>query len=107
MMDSKEKNSAAAHPPRPAGGSPKGLFAPDSETHLLDRLNAIYKYRYVVGTVFLLVLFGTLIRTFTTTPMYRATTTLLVEDEHTGSVAGFNTATANEYNSDPEPYFQT
>ena len=30
----------------------KGLFPTDSDTHLLDRLNAIYKYRYVVVTVF-------------------------------------------------------
>ena len=33
-----------------------GCFPTDSDTHLLDRLNAIYKYRYVVVTVFLLVL---------------------------------------------------
>ena len=26
----------------------QGLFPADSDTHLLDRLNAIYKYRYVV-----------------------------------------------------------
>jgi succinoglycan biosynthesis transport protein ExoP len=85
----------------------KGLFPTDSDTHILDRLNAIYKYRYVVVTVFLLVLIAVAVRTFTTTPMYRATTSVLIEDERSASVAGFNTATNNEYISDPEPYYQT
>ena len=47
------------------------------------------------------------VRTFTTTPMYRATTSVLIEDERAASVAGFNAATNNEYISDPEPYYQT
>ena len=45
--------------PRPTGGaSAKSLFPVDSDTHLLDRLNAIYKYRYIVVTVFTLVIIG-------------------------------------------------
>jgi succinoglycan biosynthesis transport protein ExoP len=91
-------------PSRAAG---KGLFPTDSDTHLLDRLNAIYKYRYVAVTVFLLVLLAVGVRTFTTTPMYRATTSVLIEDERAASVAGFNTATSTEYIQDPEPYYQT
>src|SRR5918994_3710662 len=93
----------AKAPQRAAG---KGLFPTDSDTHLLDRLNAIYKYRYVVLTVFLLVLLAVAVRTFTTTPMYRATTSVLIEDERAASVAGFNSSTSVEY-SDPEPYYQT
>ena len=94
----------AKSPQRPVG---KGLFPTDSDTHLLDRLNAIYKYRYIVVTVFLLVLLVVAVRTFTTTPMFRATTSMLIEDERAASVAGFNAATNNEYVSDPEPYYQT
>ena len=74
--------------------SAKGLFPTDSDTHILDRLNAIYKYRYVVVTVFLLVLLAVAVRTFTTTPMYRATTSVLIEDERAASVAGFNASTS-------------
>src|SRR6266516_2708893 len=92
-------------PVRPAAA--KSLFPVDSDTHLLDRLNAIYKYRHVVVTVFALVILGVIVRTYTTTPMYRATTTLLVEDERGASVAGFNSQTGAEYVQDPEPYFQT
>ena len=50
---------------------------------------------------------GVLVRTFTTTPMYRATTSVLIEDERGASVAGFNAPTGAEYIQDPEPYFQT
>ena len=96
---------APAKAPQRAVG--KGLFPTDSDTHLLDRVNAIYKYRYVVLTVFLLVLLAVAVRTFTTTPMYRATTSVLIEDERAASVAGFNSATSAEYISDPEPYYQT
>ncbi len=99
-----EAPGTAKAPQRAVG---KGLFPTDSDTHILDRLNAIYKYRYVVLTVFLLVLLAVAVRTFTTTPMYRATTSVLIEDERSASVAGFNTATNNEYISDPEPYYQT
>lgn len=101
----KPATSAPARAPQRAVG--KGLFPTDSDTHLLDRVNAIYKYRYVVLTVFLLVLLAVAVRTFTTTPMYRATTTVLIEDERAASVAGFNSATSAEYYQDPEPYYQT
>src|SRR6266576_1247576 len=101
-MDSKPRSGGASSPRPQSGGAPKGLFPVDSDTHLLDRLNAIYKYRYVVVTVFLLVIIGVIVRTYTTTPMYRATTTVLVEDERGASVAGFNSQTGAEYIQDPE-----
>src|SRR5438874_2255270 len=45
----KQKPSASP-PPRPPGGSAvKNPFPADSDTHLLDRLNAIYKYRLLAG----------------------------------------------------------
>jgi succinoglycan biosynthesis transport protein ExoP len=105
-MDQKQQAPTPPPPRQQASGAPKGLFPADSDTHVLDRLNAIYKYRYVVITVFLLVIVGVLVRTFTTTPMYRATTSVLIEDERGASVAGFNAASGPEY-QDPEPYFQT
>src|ERR687895_1353825 len=96
-------------PASAASGSvsaPRGIFPVDSDTHLLDRLNAAYKYRYVALTVFLLVMLAVLIRTYTTTPMYRATASLLIEDDRGKSVAGFASPSAGEY-LDPEPYYQT
>ena len=56
--------------------------------------------------VFSLVMIGVAVRTYTTTPMYRATTSVLIEDDRAATVAGFNTTTSDTY-QDPEPYYQT
>jgi len=107
-MDPSPRPPAPASPRQQAASAAKhGLFPADSDTHLLDRLNAIYKYRYVVVTIFLLVMLGVTIRTYTTTPMYRATTSVLIEEDRTASVAGFNTQAPTDYSQDPEPYYQT
>jgi capsular exopolysaccharide synthesis family protein len=107
-MDPSPRPPAPATPRQQAATAAKhGLFPADSDTHLLDRLNAIYKYRYVVVTIFLLVILGVTIRTYTTTPMYRATTSVLIEEDRTATVAGFNTQTPTDYSQDPEPYYQT
>lgn len=107
-MDMHQTKSDVAPARRPAAGpaAARSLFPIDSDTHLLDRLNAIYKYRVIVLTVFLLVMLVSLVRVYTTTPMYRATTSLLIEDERSASVAGFN-ASNPDYYQDPEPYYQT
>ena len=39
----------------------EGAVPVDSDTHLLDRLNAVYKYRYIVITVFLLVMLSAVV----------------------------------------------
>jgi capsular exopolysaccharide synthesis family protein len=106
-METNQKLQATPRQTSAAASAPKSLCPADSDTHLLDRLNAIYKYRSIVVTVFLLVLMAVLVRTFTTTPMYRATASVLIEDERGASVAGFNASAAAEYMQDPEPYFQT
>jgi capsular exopolysaccharide synthesis family protein len=106
-MDVNQSRSGAALRPQ-AANSPasRPLFPADSETHLLDRFNALYKYRFTAITVFLLVMLGVVIRVYTTIPMYRATTSLLIDDERAAAVAGFN-ATTTDYYQDPEPYYQT
>jgi succinoglycan biosynthesis transport protein ExoP len=106
-MDANHPKPAAAHRPSTANSATsRGLFPADPNTHLLDRLNALYKYRYVAVTVFLLVMLGVVVRVYTTTPMYRATTSLLIDDERAAAVAGFNPTTPDYY-QDPEPYYQT
>ena len=105
-MDPSQRPSGPP-PPRHSSAPKHGLFPADSDTHLLDRVNAIYKYRYVAVTVFLLVLLGITIRTYTTTPLFRATTSVLIEEDRTANVAGFNTQAPTDYSQDPEPYYQT
>ena len=102
-------DTPAKQPPsqgRPSGpATVKGLPPVDADTHFLDRLNALYKYRYVIITIFVLVMVAVTIRTYTTTSLYRATTSVLIEDDRAAAVAGFNTS-ITEY-VDPEPYYQT
>jgi capsular exopolysaccharide synthesis family protein len=107
-MDANQNRSGAAIRP-PAANSPasRPLFPVDSDAHLLDRFNALYKYRFTAITVFLLVMLGVIIRVYTTIPMYRATTSLLIDDERAAAVAGFNTTSSSDYYQDPEPYYQT
>jgi capsular exopolysaccharide synthesis family protein len=104
VTTSPKQPSAPAPRPTPRAAASKGLFPIDSDTHLLDRLNAVYKYRHLLVTVFLVVMLGAIVRTYTTTPMYRATASLLIEEERGSAVTGFTTG--NEY-LDPEPYYQT
>ncbi len=103
-----QAKSEVAPARRPAAGPATGrsLFPNDSDAHLLDRLNAIYKYRAIAITVFVLVMLISVVRVYTTTPMYRATTSVLIEDERAASVAGFNSSNPDYY-QDPEPYYQT
>jgi succinoglycan biosynthesis transport protein ExoP len=106
-MDANQLKPGSA-PRRPAAppAASRALFPVDSDTHLLDRLNAIYKHRYLAVTVFALVILGVVVRVYTTLPMFRATTSVLIEDERAAAVAGFNPSNTDYY-QDPEPYYQT
>jgi capsular exopolysaccharide synthesis family protein len=81
----------------------------DPDVHVLDRLNVIFKYRYVALSVLALVVLGSLLRTYTTTPLYRAQARLLIEleDERNAVMAGTMNAPNAEYLQDPEPYYNT
>ena len=60
----------------------------DHGTHLLDHLSVVSKYRRVALSVLLLVVLGSLLRTYTTTPLYRAQARLMIEmeDERTAAM---------------------
>ena len=106
LMDPKPTSAPSPRATAPKTNS-RPLLSADSDVQILDRLNAIYKHRQIVVTVFLLILIGVVLRTYTTIPMYRATSRVLIEDERAGSVAGFNSPTSGDYSQDPEPYYQT
>jgi len=80
-----------------------------AEVHLLDRAQAIYRYRYIAAAAFAAVLVGSTIYTYSQTPLYRASVRLLIEleDERSLAVEGVGPTRALEYYQDPEPYFQT
>lgn len=83
----------------------RAAFVIDHDIHVLDRLNVLYKYRHIAISVLLLVLLGSLLKTYTTTPMYRAQARIEIQDERSAS-EGMST-TGPDYYQDPEPYYQT
>ncbi len=80
-----------------------------AEVHVLDRAQAIYRYRYVAAAAFVLVLAASTLYAYWQTPLYRASVRLLIEleDERSLAVEGVGPSRALEYYQDPEPYFQT
>jgi succinoglycan biosynthesis transport protein ExoP len=105
-------------PPQPRAGvsrdesrsaHARSRFESGRATHLLDRLNVIYKYHRVAVSVFLLVVLASLLRTYTTTPLYRAQARLMIEleDERTVAVATAISTMSDPVWRDPEIYYQT
>ncbi len=96
--------SPPAHGSPGAAGSPPGQR--DSDTHILDRLAVLYRYRHVVVGVFILTVLGVVIRGYAKTPVYLAQARILIEDERTTALPGL-TSPENTFFEDPEPYYQT
>jgi len=81
-----------------------------TEVHVLDRLQSLYRYRWISATVLVVVVVGALLYARTQTPMYRATARLLIEleDERSLAMEGVGLTTSSwDYYQDPEPYYQT
>src|SRR5688500_12245978 len=98
---------APPHPSRQPGSVTLTQRPPD--VHLLDRLRALLRYRWIALSVFAVVLIGAGLHTYSETPLYRAGARILIEleDERSLAVEGVGSVTNSEYSLDPEPYFQT
>src|SRR5262245_28142768 len=75
---------AGSAAPPPAGSPPQyphQPYAPENETHLLDRLAVLYRYRRIAATVFVLASAAMMIQGFTTVPVYQAKATIEIKDE--------------------------
>jgi capsular exopolysaccharide synthesis family protein len=59
----------------------------EREIHLRDYLRTIYKRRYTVYTFFVIVFIVVLIGTLSTTPIYRATTSVLIEKSQASNMS--------------------
>jgi len=94
------------HPPR------HGLSAlahRGTDVHVLDRLRALLRYRWVALAVLALVMTGAGVFTYSESPMYRSTARILIEleDERSIALEGVSAASSSAYSLDPGPYFQT
>jgi polysaccharide biosynthesis transport protein len=105
-------------PTDPAGGTPSslsaanahgrktgGLFSPDPNVHLFDRLALIIKHWKAAIGVAMLVITGMMYQTYTTVPLYRAQARIQIDEEHTTAQTDFREPSL--VYSDPEPYYQT
>src|SRR5687767_7289934 len=99
--------SASPHAPR--HGGPGTLTQRAGEVHVLDRLRALLRYRWIAASVFLVVIAGAGLHTWSETPLYRAGARILIEleDEQSLAFEGVRGTNSTEYSLDPEPYFQT
>ena len=89
--------------------SPLPVPVKPAEVHVLDRVQAVYRYRYVALAALIVVLAGSTLYAYSQTPIYRTSVRLLIdlEDERSLAVEGVGPTSAVDYYQDPEPYFQT
>jgi len=92
---------------RPSTERPKtaGLFSPDPNVHLFDRLAIIIKHWKACAALAMLVIAGMMYQTFTTVPLYRAQSRIQIDEEQTTAQVDFKQPEL--VYSDPEPYYQT
>src|SRR6266550_4538847 len=102
--------SAAGSPPpvpvhQPNARKTGGLFSPDPNVHLFDRLAIIIKHWKACAALAMLVIAGMMYQTFTTVPLYRAQARIQIDEEQTTAQVDFKQPEL--VYSDPEPYYQT
>ena len=86
MFDAQEMRSPAVTPPEAAQAVPLPPSSPAQQTHLLDRLTAVFKHRRVAGTAFGLVVTVMMLQSYSTTPIYQTTARLEINDPRSISV---------------------
>jgi polysaccharide biosynthesis transport protein len=104
MFDAQEIRTAAGPPD--TGSLPLPAVSGVQSTHLLDRLNALFKHRRVAGTAFLLVVTAMMVQTYSTIPIYQTSASLQIDDERSTSVSnlGVNDPT---WWQESGPYYRT
>lgn len=89
----------------PASSVP--LPAPSTQpVHLLDRLSAVFKHRRLAATAFVLVVTVMMIQTYSTIPIYQASSRILIQDERTTQVGTLN-ANDPQFWQDSDQYYKT
>ena len=98
-------NASPAPAHQPAARKTAGLFSPDPNVHLFDRLAIIIKHWKSAVAVAVLVVAGMMYQTFATVPLYRAQARIQIDEEQTTAQTDFKESSL--VYSDPEPYYQT
>src|SRR5436190_3160699 len=105
MFDTQEIRAQA--PPGMADAPPLQLpTAAPQPIHVLDRLNAVFKHRRLAGVAFVLVVTTMMVQTYSTIPVYQASSRVQIQDERTTQVGNLN-ANDPAFWQDAEPYYKT
>ncbi|HEX6463921.1 MAG TPA: polysaccharide biosynthesis tyrosine autokinase [Vicinamibacterales bacterium] len=107
-MSASKRSHATRDADGTSGGRPRG-YAPRHEAHVLDHLGVLSRYRYTVISVFLLIVLGAVLRTYTVTPLYQAAARLMIEmeDEQTAAIATALESKSSVFWQDPKIYYET
>ncbi len=76
------------------------------DTHLLDYVKVLYKRRWTIATVFLVVVLSAVVYAFTQTPIYEARARLLIEIEEP-NVVQFQEVLSERQSYQMEDYYET
>ena len=111
MSDQRSLDGPAGGPQKPGGHARRANATPEAgpqpeprEGHLSDYLKVLSRRRWPALTAFVLVVVGTLVYTYTATPLYEARVQLLIENERT-NVVSFKEAIDQEKSTND--YYQT
>jgi capsular exopolysaccharide synthesis family protein len=85
MFDAQEMRAPAATGPDSAQAVPLPVAA-GQQTHLLDRLTAVFKHRRIAGSAFALVVTVMMLQSYSTIPIYQTTARLEINDPRSISV---------------------
>jgi capsular exopolysaccharide synthesis family protein len=88
------------------GAAPQAASPTGGDTHLLDRLSILFKYRRAAAAVCLAVVAWVMVDSYTTVPMYQATARIQIEDDTAGVGTPVEIAQSMMM-QDPEVYLQT
>lgn len=75
-------------------------------THVLDRLNAVFKHRRLASVAFLLVVTTMMVQSYSTVPIYQAYSRVQIQDERSVQVGTLN-ANDPAFWQETEPYYRT
>ena len=86
MFDTQDLQQARTTPTEPPLTS-SGVTA---SAHPLDRLAALFRHRRLAATAFTLVVVALMVKTYSTVPLYRTASQVLIQDERTTAVGNLN-----------------
>ena len=92
--------------PMPAAPLSPRHKTPADEIHILDRLAVLYRYRYIVISVFVLTSVAIMIQGYSSVQQFLSRGQILIENERSTAVAGLQ-ASEGQYYEDPQAYYNT